>query len=332
MQVWFRALFWFVLFWTLIFLLASHSALRSRLKVRSVASHSSASAPPGGAPGIPWQAQIWHSLPIQDSLANYLRNISDLWRKEQEMAYVGVIVFEKERRLLCTIPKAGCTSARAFGLKQTRGVWLDPLDPQEIHSIQPQSHANLTQIIQVRDEELLTMLSDPSWKFGVLVRHPLTRLLSGYLDKVQGGHEFSRFPLNFRYPQTFAQFVHLLEDAAKTLTPDLALFDEHWRPQSGFCLFRLLPREFFDYIAKVDEPESLRRFYVDMFGDSGKEWHEWTRSRSHAAGRKTLHARSADKELRNHVDEALALRVRRLYAEDYERFGYDLWPPTSYDT
>lgn len=333
MQLWFRAVFWFILFWTIIFLLASHRALRSRFRGRS-----STSATPGKlyaakAPSFPGPTQIWYSLPGGASLADYLRNISDLWRKEQEGAYVGVVVFPEERRLLCTIPKAGCTAARAFALKQTRGVWLDPLDARDIHSIQPWSHENLTQIIHIRDEALLAMmLSDPSWKFGALVRHPLTRLLSGYLDKIQHGQEFTRFPLNNRHPRSFSEFVYVLEEEAKKLTPDLSLFDEHWRPQSGFCLFRMLPREFFDHIAKVDEPGSLKRFYGDMFGEPGLAWFDWTKSRADSVGRKTLHSQSSDEQLQSHVDTAIAERVRRLYAEDYERFGYDLWPPERRDT
>jgi len=327
MHLWFRWFFWFTVFWVLLLILASHRVLQTLMVPSPGLETSSPSEYRSHTANFSWQAPVLASLFNEKPLAEYFQNISDLWRREQEQSFVGVIVFAKQQRLLCSIPKAGCTAARAFALRETLGVVLDPLDADEIHLIHPQGRANLTQLLHLQDEELLRVLSDPSWKFGALVRHPLTRLLSAYLDKVKAGRELERYPLKNRYPHSFERFVDYLEEAAKTMTPDLTPFDEHWRPQSGFCLFRMLPRTFFDCIGKVDEPESLRKFYMDMFGQAGLEWHESMRKRAQASGRNTLHSQSAASLLHKHVNERLAQRVRKLYAEDYERFGYDLWPP-----
>ncbi|KAK4529291.1 hypothetical protein CCYA_CCYA01G0148 [Cyanidiococcus yangmingshanensis] len=248
------------------------------------------------------------------------------WRVEQKLSYVGVIVFPKEKRLLCSIPKAACTNLRAFALRKQLNVRLDPSDAQNFTYIHPVSKRFLLQLGSLSDEQVQYALTHPDWRYAAVVRHPLSRLLSAYLDKVVGQRELWRRPLQRQPVQSFEHFVRILEDVARRYRKNWDWVDEHWRPQSGFCLFRFLPRELYDYVVKVENRSALRQLFFDMFDDDGRVWIQDQDAKAAATHQNAAHARSANAKLRAFVDESLAKRIQRLYAEDYARFGYGLWP------
>jgi hypothetical protein len=289
------------------------------------------------------QASSWHAKSAEpgERLENGSRALPDSsvfrkhnqsiqlkpeWRVEQKLSYVGVIVFPPEKRLLCSIPKAACTNLRAFALRKQLNVQLDPSDAQNFSYIHPVSKRFLLQLGSLSDEQVQYALTHPDWKYGAVVRHPLSRLLSAYLDKVVGQQELWRRPLQRQPVQSFEHFVRILEDVARRYRKNWDWVDEHWRPQSGFCLFRFLPRELYDYVVKVENRTALGQLFIDMFDEDGRAWVENQEAKKAAHRQNAAHARSANAKLRAFVDESLARRIQRLYAEDYVRFGYGLWP------
>ena len=249
------------------------------------------------------------------------------WRVEQKLSYVGVIVFPVKRRLLCTVPKAGCTVLRSFALLESFRVRLDPNDGANVSHIHPFAKRNLLQLGSFSDEQVTHMLESPLWEYAAVVRHPLTRLLSAYLDKVVTQQELWRRPLQNKRPESFPEFVALLEDIARRYRNNWDWVDEHWRPQSGFCLFRFLSPNVYDHVVKVENATALEELYVTMFGESGARWVQERRQSNAKNAHTSVHSHAANAKLREYVDENLARRIQRLYAEDYQRFGYDLWPP-----
>lgn len=265
-----------------------------------------------------------------ERLVNGKHNISlklkPEWRVEQKLSYVGVIVFPKEKRLLCSIPKAACTNLRAFALRKQLNVELNPTDAQNFSYIHPVSKRFLLQLGSLSDDQVHYALTHPDWRYAAVVRHPLSRLLSAYLDKIVGQRELWRRPLQRQPVTSFEHFVSILEDVARRYRKNWDWVDEHWRPQSGFCLFRFIPRQLYDYVVKVENRSALRQLFIDMFDEDGRRWVQDQDARAAAHRQQAAHARSANAKLRAYVSEDLAKRIQRLYAEDYINFGYDLWP------
>jgi hypothetical protein len=137
-------------------------------------------------------------------------------------------------------------------------------------------------------------------------RNPYTRVLSAYLDRIVGRDE-SYYVLQRKvgFPDaaevTFPKFLEMLEDEA------ILDLDTHWKPQHrnighGYYDFSFIGR--FESFS-TEFPEVLRRIYgrKAVLGDvrAGTE-----------AGTQVAKYCRAD----------TAARVRRLYAKDFELFGY----------
>jgi len=241
--------------------------------------------------------------------------------------FVNEIVFPEDRRLLCTIPKASCTLLRSFALVKLLNISIPKVSGfnyDDLRILHRTARDKLPQITSFSNEQLQYMLNSPEWKYAAVIRHPLPRLLSAYLDRIVTNKETFRLPLKPGRNYTLEQFISTLEDAANSDSRKMDDFDEHWQPQSSFCLFRQLPREAFDHIVDSDNDIAMSTMFQDMFGSFGSSWLQ-------SAGRKNSsekahHITSAYKKLRMYFDENLATRVQALYKEDYERFGFGHWP------
>eukprot|EP00956_Cyclotella_meneghiniana_P027059 scaffold59906_cov36-Cyclotella_meneghiniana.AAC.1 len=66
---------------------------------------------------------------------------------------------------------------------------------------------------RLEEERQQMILNDPQWKFAVFLRNPAERLLSAYLDKVNGTQrDKDHFLMNYNMTVTpsFAEFVHAI--------------------------------------------------------------------------------------------------------------------------
>ncbi|KAK4534650.1 hypothetical protein CDCA_CDCA02G0675 [Cyanidium caldarium] len=260
---------------------------------------------------------------------NLTLNLQPGWRASAKQVLVDVMVFPREKQLLCTIPKAGCTVLRSLSVAQATGLHIEPKDAGGVSRVHWFAAYRQLQLKDFSDEHSAQWMGDPQWRYSAVVRHPLTRILSGYLDKLQQDQEYFRPPFKGRRVNSFREFVEVLEVEARQRPDGLDNTDEHWRTQSTYCFFRVLPRAAFDDVVRLEDADQIARLYVELFGEHGARWVTTQRRKDGTAkGTTSSHARSAAAKLEANVDEELARRVQQLYKEDYERFGYDLWPPS----
>ena len=70
---------------------------------------------------------------------------------------------------------------------------------------------NPPQSIYTLSPSILSCRKDPEWKFAVFLRNPAERLLSAYLDKVNGkstrDRDHFKFIYNMTHTPTFDEFV-----------------------------------------------------------------------------------------------------------------------------
>lgn len=148
---------------------------------------------------------------------------------------------------------------------------------------------------------------DRDWFKVTLVRHPMTRALSAYLDKVVGRKAQSR-PF-FRWFGTGREPV--FADFCRYLDVGGLWHDMHWAPQTGILL---LPLERFDMIGRFERLEADLAVIVE------KGFGEGTELRMRRAGPRPT---GADQSRAAHLTEEAREILARLYAEDFRAFGYD---------
>ncbi len=144
------------------------------------------------------------------------------------------------------------------------------------------------------------------------VRNPFQRTLSAYLDKIMRDRPPAAKNLGVAPAQggaslTFADFLERLECGALYRGP-------HWAPQVS-----LLPRDRnrLDFIGRLESIDSDLPALIDkLFGEESLvEVHNWDPHRTGSANK-----------LAHYYDGAAIDRVRALYREDFEAFGYSLEP------
>lgn len=231
-------------------------------------------------------------------------------RKESELlnSIIKHVLVTGDRRLaLVKNSKAGSTTAAQVLYAYQRG-----------HAFEGRVHAKDSGQIQGGNyiAEVLGALRDPDcFKFS-FVRHPTRRIVSGFMDfVVEGGN-----PTAFRHARYFRSFgiragdtgtdnFHRFLDYVEEGIRLRALYsDRHFRPQ---VLNLALPEIEYGMIGKLesfaaDMEEILRRAGV---------WHEGLRPFLATKANSTRPALFAP-------DQAAIARIARIYAEDFERFGY----------
>jgi hypothetical protein len=149
-------------------------------------------------------------------------------------------------------------------------------------------------------------LEREAWVFTV-VRDPYSRVLSAYLDKVgrrrHQGLRFLAWASRHGQPETFLGFCRYLEAGGLFL-------DMHWAPQAEILC---LPLERFNFIGRVETLEhDLAYILQHLYGvEPGAP--------APRAGTST----GASARLDEVYGREERLIVNRLYAADFERFGYD---------
>lgn len=161
-----------------------------------------------------------------------------------------------------------------------------------------------------------------------IVRDPVSRFLSAYLDKIRDFREYRRIEGLEEHvnntghdPPSFSEFADYLME---TSNPNQT--DEHFMSQSAWCGHRNFEYDFFTY---------LRFMYEDFkeFAESLGFWEEyaatgWTRgdSKVSAFGEKAVDRPSHDSGglLREFYTEPLLMKVYNYYKEDFDRFGFSI--------
>lgn len=145
------------------------------------------------------------------------------------------------------------------------------------------------------------------WFTCTLVRHPVTRTLSAYLDKIAGRTMQSRLFYRWFGTEREPSFT----DFCRYLQAGGLWHDMHWAPQSGILL---LPLERFDLIGRFERlEEDLGRIVTQGFGPDHRLVFRRAGPGPTGAGERAATLVT---------DEARDI-LARLFAEDFRAFGYD---------
>ena len=222
--------------------------------------------------------------------------------------------------------------------------WLDGQDYNVHPHFQVENRpGNLTTLENFGQKAALQMMLDSAWIKLVVVRDPLDRLRSAYLDKIKGAAKRSEHSqqklahaLNVRIPTlsnlSFAAFVRRVEAQMKK-----NVFNVHWSPQAQQCGLEHFKKYYYVLhmgLDKTTHPALRDCVLRTMTGRMNKSKlstlqhivvSNETRSR--------LQAHETDSSLENIdgiYDEATCNIALRIYTEDYDFFS--LPRPTCHKT
>jgi hypothetical protein len=214
----------------------------------------------------------------------------------------------------CPVPKAACSSWKAY-FRQAIG--LPPTDAQTLHD---RERNGLTYAWMIDRETLLrAFYGYPSYFRFVVTRNPYTRLASAYFDLV---NPVERDGLRGAW---WAEILRALyahsRDLRPSETPPLSfeMFvraldidnchnrNRHWQPQTTLAMPKLIR---YDLVVKLEE--------LDQHIESIRQ-----RIGCRLPMTFRLNATSYPTNARELYTPELKAIVQRLYASDFNRFGYD---------
>lgn len=188
----------------------------------------------------------------------------------------------------CGIPKNGITNWIQL-LRFIIGA-PDYLSlPYEKHDYKKFLFDSLSEHVQ------LDILNDESFTFAAFLRDPAERLLSLYLDKINGKDDRWKKHFVSRYglvgTPTFEEFVKMIDRNRTTPCPLVQgrtnvitlggvdwCTDEHWKPQTFHCgLSEFLPRfRFIGSLHRIEQQAKQILQYVGLWESYGRYYHEET--------------------------------------------------------
>ena len=238
-----------------------------------------ANLPPAGCSLIPGTHSAYQNLLLfPSSSSQHNRKISSNHHADDGTTNNNKLAF-------CGIPKNGITN----WIQLLRFVVGAP----DYLSVPYEKHDYKKFLFDALDEHVqLDILNDDSYVFAAFLRDPAERLLSLYLDKINGSderwkkHFVSRYGLNGT--PTFEAFVKML-DGERTSCPlngkisDTRRLggidwctDEHWAPQTFNCgLSEFLPRfKFIGSLNRVEHQAKQILQHVGLWESYGRYYHE----------------------------------------------------------
>lgn len=153
------------------------------------------------------------------------------------------------------------------------------------------------------------LAANPVFTFSI-VRNPFSRVLSCYLDKIcMKGAIRSRFCATYQIADSenisFERFLSAI------LTSSPLRDDQHWRPQVQNLLIGAIPIDFVGFLEHFHEDFNIIAGRIGLPPDPET---------------KNPHATNASGALAEFLTPLAVDLIREKYAEDFERFGYDLDP------
>lgn len=228
----------------------------------------------------------------------------------------------------CLVPKNGCTFWKALFMRMDGNPLWNSTDIMDLHK----PH-------KVKLEQDERLLNTPSGLVVMVVRNPIARVLSAWLDKRGQGRGDYQWWFD-THPGTRASFAKFI----KAITPEVNVHraDHHWAQQSDHC--RLPSGAQYDIYLKAEcrtlwgpslfEYKGMERWTDSGWGSSGAD--PFIRDERHKAidnasrsfeGRnfsKQRHSTGASglSKICKFYTRELFWAVTELYFQDIKRFGY----------
>jgi hypothetical protein len=211
------------------------------------------------------------------------------------------------------VPKAGCGTMKATlgGLEAAR------LNQGFVDRVQERPHDRtratpFVKPFQLPPDQLEEVLSDSRFTRFTVVRDPATRVLSAYLEKIRQGLKQSaavvdalEVRLGHRIDAsdiTFEQFLNVVESQS------IKEQDPHWRVQSAHIGLGTID---YDAIIHLEDLDRSWEQIGDLIGAPDVQEQFYCRTATHAA------THTAE-----YFTPELQIQTSRIYAADYDAFGY----------
>eukprot|EP00927_Polykrikos_kofoidii_P077538 TRINITY_DN74475_c0_g1_i1.p1 TRINITY_DN74475_c0_g1~~TRINITY_DN74475_c0_g1_i1.p1 ORF type:complete len:1065 (+),score=162.09 TRINITY_DN74475_c0_g1_i1:83-3196(+) len=243
-------------------------------------------------------------------------------------AWSELVAVPNSRLVFCALPKSACTQWKQLVLRANGVVHWNTTDARQIHDPVASNLAliGVAHGRQSRDpdaqsmEEISRVFNSPvPWTKAVMVRDPISRLLSTYLDRCVDMGEWHRCKAPGPIP--FAEAVINIER-------DRDNSDVHFRRQVDMCGLKYVK---YDLVGRQEEfVKDSRRILQETglwerFGQTG--WGKYGNASFGAEEQATSnHAEehnTAGKVCRFYSRDLLAV-VYRLYEADFVTFGYNI--------
>eukprot|EP00927_Polykrikos_kofoidii_P056274 TRINITY_DN50423_c0_g1_i1.p1 TRINITY_DN50423_c0_g1~~TRINITY_DN50423_c0_g1_i1.p1 ORF type:complete len:425 (-),score=63.69 TRINITY_DN50423_c0_g1_i1:307-1581(-) len=256
-------------------------------------------------------------------------------RFNQWQSWSELIVTPDNRFLYCAIPKSGCTSWKQLMLRVSGLPDWNTTDSTRIHNPR-RSKLHFVGLISGKNNRDLnaTNVSDIANVFfnsakikkAVIVRDPVTRILSTYLDRCVDFGEWFRCLSN-----TPISFDGLVGKLMSVVDQGLELEDVHFRPQLDMCGLRFMD---YDFVGHMEHFTSDSRTILEATG----LWDHYGASGWSSSGRVPFgtEVQQTSNHVQLHETDDLVCQhytptaldwIHQIYKEDFDAFGYnvDVW-------
>jgi hypothetical protein len=223
-------------------------------------------------------------------------------------------VDDKYKLIFCYVPKAGCTSWKGVFLVMSGKRTLQSLESgiggRGIHTPKNFRFLSSYKSSPEREKRLNTYT-----KF-IVTREPLSRLVSGYVDKLAKPNNPVGEPVRRaisqqgRIPVTFGGFARYVSDFSEKRGS--RKLNEHWRPQTQLCEPCIID---YDYYSTINTASEDADFILRLAG--APEWLHFPH----------LHTKNSTARAKNYLAEltpSLLQKVLSVYKDDYKFYGYDM--------
>jgi len=186
------------------------------------------------------------------------------------------IVDARHKLLYCYIPKNACTKFKQLFYATSNEIKTSDYIPET-----PSGEALHLEMINIRYQQgrywlAKKLIHDDSWKTMVVVRDPLERLVSGFMDKCikDGRHWCEGDTLNETQFDVFAQRIITKFKNGQEI-------NDHFRPQHSYCGLDIIYPKYVDYTIYYDKKtvgDETLKYLKDVGMDS--YYYNWGKYRN----------------------------------------------------
>lgn len=242
-----------------------------------------------------------------------------------------LVMLRNRSLLFCALPKSGSTAWKQLLMRVSGSPHWKTNDSTLIHNpnmsgldllgVKPGMH---TRYVESHNEsDIAYMVRSPKLRKVVLVRDPVTRVLSSYLDRCVDNEEWSRCLSDD--PISFADTINLY---SQHVQKNCEIADVHFKPQAQMCGLKHIKYDLvghYEHFASESQDILKKVGLWEEFGRSG--WGENGASEFGAVIQETSNHKKdhrTESLVCQHYSPKSLEQVHSLYKADFDLFQYDV--------